>query len=96
MKNAGLTSYFEESISVEIVPRFKPDLKCTMRRRATLGVRELTPAHCGARMGRIWCHESSMCRPLSFARNGIFIVSVGPKPDIIGSDLRAVTARILG
>jgi 2-haloacid dehalogenase len=95
LQNAGLTNYFEESISVEIVHRFKPDLEVYRGAAAHLGVRAIELRLIAAHAWDVFGAMKAGWQAAFVARNGISLFPLGPKPDIIGSDLRAVTAAIL-
>jgi len=96
LQNAGLANYFEESISVEAVHRFKPDLEVYRSAAAHLGVRAAELRLIAAHAWDVFGAMKAGWQAAFVARNGISLFSLGPKPDIIGSDLRAVTAAILG
>ncbi len=95
LQNAGLTNYFEESLTVEIVHRFKPDLQVYRSAATRLGVKpgelRLIAAHAWDVFGAL----KAGCQAAFVARNGISLFPLGPKPDIIGPDMRAVAAAIL-
>jgi len=95
LQNAGLTSYFEESLTVEAVHRFKPDLQVYRNAATQLGVKpgelRLIAAHAWDVFGAI----KAGCQAAFVARNGISLFPLGPKPDIIAPDMRAVAAAIL-
>ncbi len=96
LQNAGLTNYFEESISVEIVHRFKPDLEVLPGSRRAWRCRAGPAADCGARLGSVLGgHESGLAGRFRENENGISLFPLGPKPDIVGPDMRAVAAAIL-
>lgn len=96
LQNADLTKYFEESISVETVHRFKPDLQVYRSTAAHLGVRpdelRLIAAHAWDVFGAM----QAGWQAAFVARNGISLFPLGPKPDIIGPDMSAVASAILG
>jgi 2-haloacid dehalogenase len=95
LQNAGLTNYFEESITVEIVHRFKPDLQVYRSAAAHLGVRATELRLIAAHAWDVFGAMKAGWQAAFVARNGISLFPLGPKPDIIGSDMRAVTAAIL-
>jgi len=95
LQNAGLTQFFDESISVEFARRFKPDLAVYRGAAAHLGVQpgelRLIAAHAWDVFGAMkagW-HAAFV------ARNGIPLFPLGPTPDIVGPDMTAVTDSIL-
>ncbi len=96
LQNAGLTKYFEEPITVETVHRFKPDLQVYRNAAAHLGVGagelRLIAAHAWDVFGAM----KAGWQTAFVARNGISFFPLGPKPDIIGPDMKAVASAILG
>jgi 2-haloacid dehalogenase len=95
LQNSGLTSFFEESISVEAVHRFKPDLQVYRGAAAALGVRTAELLLIAAHAWDVYGAMKAGWRAAFIARNGITFFPLGPKPDITGPDLRAVAAAIL-
>ena len=95
LQNAGLATYFEESISVEMVHRFKPDLQVYRGAAAHLGVRAAELRLIAAHAWDVFGAMKAGWQAAFIARNGISLFPLGPRPDIIGADLRAVTAAIL-
>jgi 2-haloacid dehalogenase len=95
LQNAGLTNYFEESISVEIVHRFKPAIEVYRGAAAHLGVRAAELRLIAAHAWDVFGAMNAGWQAAFVARNGISLFPLGPKPDIIGSDMQAVTAAIL-
>jgi 2-haloacid dehalogenase len=95
LHNAGLTQYFDESISVDSIRRYKPDLE-VYRSAAT---------HLGARAGELlliaaypWDVFGAMkagWQGAFVARNGITPFPLGPKPTINGPDMKAIADAIL-
>ncbi len=95
LQNAGLTNYFEESISVEIVHRFKPDLEVYRGAAGHLGVKASELRLIAAHAWDVFGAMKAGWQTAFVARNGISLFPLGPKPDIIGADMRVVTAAIL-
>src|ERR1019366_6290107 len=95
LQNAGLTNYFEESITVETVHRFKPDLRVYRSAAAHLGVRAAELRLIAAHAWDVFGAMKAGWQAAFVARSGISLFPLGPKPDIIGPDMRAVTAAIL-
>ena len=95
LQNAGLASYFEDSISVETVHRFKPDLQVYRSAAADLGVKPTELLLIAAHAWDVFGAMKAGWRAAFVARNGISLFPLGPKPDIIGTDMRAVAAAIL-
>ena len=95
LQNAGLTDYFEESISVEMVRRFKPDLEVYRGCAAHLGVKANELLMIAAHAWDVFGAMKAGWQAAFVARNGISLFPMGPKPAIVGADMRAVTAAIL-
>ncbi len=95
LKSAALAQYFDESISVDSVHRFKPDLEVYRTASAHLGVQpgelRLIAAHAWDVFGAM----KAGWQAAFVARNGIPLFPLGAKPDIIGPDMKAVTDAIL-
>jgi 2-haloacid dehalogenase len=87
LQKSGLAQYFDESISVDSVRRFKPDLE-TYRYAA---------GHLGAEPGELWLIAAHAWDVLGakqagwkaafVARNGRPLLPLGPKPDLIAPDI---------
>jgi len=90
LQNAGLAQYFDESISVDSVRRFKPD-QAVYRSAAT---------HLGAAPGELrliaahaWDVFGAMragWKAAFVARNGVPLLPLGPKPDLIAPDMKGI------
>jgi 2-haloacid dehalogenase len=95
LQNAGLADYFEESISVESVHRFKPDLEVYRSAAGHLGARpgelRLIAAHAWDVFGAM----QAGWRTAFVARHGIPLFPLAPKPDVIGPDMKTVTDSLL-
>lgn len=95
LRNAGLTEYFEDSISVDTFRRFKPDLEvyrgAADHLRAKPSELRLIAAHAWDVLGAM----QAGWRAAFVARGGLPLFPLGPKPDIIGPDMRAVTDALL-
>ena len=95
MANAGLAAFFERSFSVGAVHRFKPAAEAYRSVADALGVPidrlRLVAAHAWDVVGafRAGCAAAFVARP------GKVLYPLGPKPDIIGPDLRDVARRIV-
>jgi len=95
LQNAGLARYFEESISVEAVRRFKPDLEVYRATAAHLRVPPgellLIAAHAWDVLGAL----KAGWRAAFVARPGKALFPLGPQPDITAPDMKAVADAIL-
>jgi 2-haloacid dehalogenase len=95
LQNTGLTQYFDESITVDAIHRFKPDLEAYRYSAAHLDVQageiQLIAAHAWDVFGAM----KAGWRAAFVARNGIPLFPLSPKPEIIGPDMKAVTDAIL-
>lgn len=95
MRNAGLTVYFEQLLSVHPTQKFKPAHAPYAYAAQQLGVAmdeiRLVAAH-------DWDVAGAMragCAAAFVARPGMVIGPLQEKPDIIGPDLRAVAMQII-
>jgi 2-haloacid dehalogenase len=95
LQNAGLTNYFEESISVESVRRFKPDIQVYKSAAEHLGVRADELLLIAAHAWDVFGAMKAGWQAAFLARGGISLFPMGPKPGIIASDMRGVTDALL-
>ena len=95
LQHAGLSDYFEESLTVESVHRFKPDLQVYRTAATQLGVKPAEVRLIAAHAWDVFGALKAGYKAAFVARNGISLFPLGPKPDIIGPDMRAVAAAIL-
>jgi len=95
LQNAGLTAYFEESVSVEIVHRFKPDLQVYQSTASHLGVKADELVLIAAHAWDVFGAMKAGWRAAFVARNGITLFPLGPQPDFIGPDIRAIATALL-
>jgi 2-haloacid dehalogenase len=95
LQNAKLTEYFEESISVETVHRFKPDLEVYQSAAGHLGLQPGELLLIAAHAWDVFGAMKAGWQAALVARNGIAPFPLGPKPGIIGPDMKAVTDEIL-
>jgi len=95
LQNNGLAGYFDESISVETVRRFKPDLEVYRVTAAHLRVQPgellLIAAHAWDVLGAL----KAGWRAAFVARPGKVLFPLGPQPEITAPDLEAVADAIL-
>jgi 2-haloacid dehalogenase len=95
MQNAGFTNYFEQMFSVEAVRRFKPDLEVY---RATASQLRVPPAEIMLIAAHAWDVLGALkagWRAAFVARPGKALFPLGPQPEIVGPDLKAVTDALL-
>ena len=95
LQNAGLTQYFDESISVDSVHRFKPDLEVYRSAAAHLGVKATELRLIAAHAWDVFGAMKAGWQAAFIARNGIALFPLGPKPDIVGPDMKAVADALL-
>jgi 2-haloacid dehalogenase len=95
LEHAGLTEYFEESISVDSVHRFKPDLHVYRSAAAHLGAKPSELRLIAAHAWDVFGAMRAGWRAAFVARQGIPLFPLAPRPDIIGPDMGAVTDAIL-
>lgn len=95
LANAGLAGLFERSFSVDAVRRFKPAAEVYRSVADGLGVPigrlRLVAAHAWDVLGAL----RAGCAAAFVARPGKVLYPLGPQPDIVGPDLRAVAHRIV-
>ena len=96
LANAGLSTFFERSFSVDTVRRFKPAVEAYRSVAESLGVPldrlRLVAAHAWDVVGAL----RAGCAAAFVARPGKVLYPLGPKPDIIGPDFRRVAKLIVG
>jgi|SRR5579863_1073175 len=95
LQNAGLSPYFDESISVDSVHRFKPDLMVYRSAAAHLGAEPRELLLVAAHAWDVFGATKAGWQTAFVARGGIAPLPLGPKPTISGSDLKAVADAIL-
>jgi 2-haloacid dehalogenase len=95
LQNASLTQYFDESISVDSVRRFKPDLEVYRSAAAHLGAQPAELLLIAAHSWDVFGAMKAGWQAAFVARNGITPFPLGPKPTINGPDMKAVADAIL-
>ena len=95
LTNAGIADLFEQVFSVDAVRRFKPAaepyrLVATTLRVETAALR-MVAAHAWDIVGAM----QAGCAAAFVARPGKVLYPLGPAPDIVGPDLRAVAEQII-
>ncbi|RPJ18349.1 MAG: haloacid dehalogenase type II [Chloroflexi bacterium] len=95
LKNSGLFEYFERSLSVDAIKRFKPDTEVYKMTATELGVPieqvRLVAAHDWDVAGAL----IAGCAAAFVARAGKVLNPLMPVPDIVGKDLIAVAEKII-
>jgi 2-haloacid dehalogenase len=95
LQNAGLTDFFEQSLSVDTVRRFKPAAEVYRMAAQSLGVE---PGQIRLVAAHDWDVAGAMqagCAAAFIARPGMVLNPLLDRPDIIGADLQEVTEQIL-
>ncbi len=95
LQNAGLTQYFDESISVDSVRRFKPDLETYRSAAVHLGARPGELLLIAAHPWDVFGAMKAGWQAAFVARNGITPFPLGPKPAVNEPDMKAVADAIL-
>jgi 2-haloacid dehalogenase len=95
IQNAGIAQYFDESISVDSVRRFKPDLEVYRSAATHLGVQPGEILLGAAHAWDVFGAARAGWQTAFVARSGIAPLPLGPKPTISGPDLKAVADAIL-
>lgn len=95
LRNANLTEFFEQSLSVDAVRMFKPAVEVYRMAAERLGVNvgqiRLVAAHDWDIAGAL----SAGCAAAFISRRGMVLNPLMPKPDIVGSDLIEVADKII-
>jgi 2-haloacid dehalogenase len=95
LQNAGLTRYFDESISVDSVHRFKPDLEVYRSAATHLGRRPGELLLIAAHPWDVFGAMKAGWQGAFVARNGITPFPLGSKPTIHGADMKVIADAIL-
>jgi 2-haloacid dehalogenase len=95
LHNAGLTLYFDESISVDPVRRYKPDLEVYRSAAKQLGAQPGELLLIAAHPWDVFGAMKAGWQGAFVARNGITPFPLGPKPTINGPDMKAIAVAIL-
>jgi 2-haloacid dehalogenase len=95
LHNAGLTLYFDESISVDPVRRYKPDLEVYRSAAKQLGAQPGELLLIAAHPWDVFGAMKAGWQAAFVARNGITPFPLGPKPTINGPDMKAIADTIL-
>ena len=95
LHNAGLTQYFDESISVDSSRRYKPDLAVYRSAATHLGAQPRELLLIAAHPWDVFGAMKAGWQGAFVARNGITPFPLGPKPTINGPDMKAIADAIL-
>jgi 2-haloacid dehalogenase len=95
LQNAGLTQFFDESISVDSVRRFKPDLETYRSAAAHLGAQPAELLLVAAHPWDVFGAMKAGWQTAFIARNGITPFPLGPKPTINCTDIKALADLVL-
>lgn len=95
LENAGLSSFFERSFSVDAVRRFKPAAEAYRSVADALGLPadrlRLVAAHAWDIVGAL----RAGCAAAFVGRPGKVLYPLGPKPDVTAADFRNVARQIV-
>ena len=95
LKNAGLSEFFDRAFSVDTVRRFKPAAEpyryVASEMKVPVGSLRLIAAHAWDIVGAL----QAGCVAAFVARPGKVLYPLGPKPDIVGPDIRAVATQVV-
>jgi len=92
---AGLTQFFEQTLSVHPLRRFKPAPETYRHAAQQLGVSLPNICMVAAHNWDIAGAQAVGCATAFIARPGMVLGPLQQKPDIIGADLASVTDQIL-
>jgi 2-haloacid dehalogenase len=95
LKNAGLSDFFERAFSVDAVKKFKPAPDVYQYVARELGVMTTDVRMIAAHAWDVHGALRAGCAAAFISRPGHALFPLGPKPDILASDLRDAAARIL-
>jgi 2-haloacid dehalogenase len=95
MKHANLQQYFERNFSVDTVRRYKPAPEPYRMVARELGVETNRLRMIAAHAWDVGGAMQAGCAAAFIARQGKALFPAFPKPDVVGRDLREVSAAIL-
>jgi len=95
LQNAGLADYFEESISVDSVHRFKPDLQVYRSAATHLGARPSELLLIAAHAWDVFGAMQAGWRAAFVSRHGKTLFPLARKPDIVAPDMKGVADALL-
>jgi 2-haloacid dehalogenase len=95
LRNAGLSEFFERAFSVDTVRRFKPAAEpyryVASELKVPIGSLRLIAAHAWDIVGAL----QAGCVAAFVSRPGKVLYPLGPKPDVVGPDVRSVAAQVV-
>lgn len=95
LANAGLTQFFEQTLSVHPVRRFKPAPETYRHAAQQLGVSLPDICMVAAHDWDIVRAQATGCTTAFIARPGMVLGPLQQQPNIVGADLASVTDQIL-
>ena len=95
LQNSGLAQYFDDSISVDSIIGFKPDLEVYRSAAAHLGAMPTDLMLIAAHAWDVFGGKKAGWQAAFVARNGIPLFPLGPMPEIVGPDMKAVADALL-
>ena len=96
LQNSGLAQYFDESISVESVRRFKPDLQVYRSAAAHLGEQPEDLLLIAAHAWDVFGAMKAGWQAALLTRSGVAPFPLSPVPQLSGPDLSVVSNAMLG
>ncbi len=95
MQNAGLASYFEQTLSVHPTGRFKPAPEPYHYAARQLGIAPVEMRMIAAHDWDVAGALSAGCRAAFVARPGMVMGALLPRPDITGRDLHEIADQLI-
>ena len=95
LRSSGLSEFFEESISVDSIHRFKPDTEVYRSAASHLGAQPQELLLIAAHAWDVFGAAKAGWGTAFVAREGIAPFPLAPKPDITGPDLTTIATAIL-
>ncbi len=95
LQNAGLTGYFEKTLSVDMVRRFKPDLRVYHAAANALNARPEDILMVAAHGWDIFGAKKAGCSGALVMRPGKAVFPLGPQPEFIAANLIELSDQII-
>jgi 2-haloacid dehalogenase len=95
LQSSGLSQYFDESISVESVHRFKPDLQVYRSAATHLGEKPEDLLLIAAHAWDVYGAMKAGWQAALLTRRGVAPLPLGPVPGVSGPDLSVVSEALL-
>ncbi|MDD5410034.1 MAG: haloacid dehalogenase type II [Methylobacter sp.] len=95
LQNAGLAEYFEESISVDSVRRFKPDLQVYWSAATHLHAKSSELLLIAAHAWDVFGAMQAGWHAAFISRHGRPLFPLGTEPDIVATDMKGVADALL-